>query len=45
MKLNPFKITLFVFGTIIFASIVNSTVLRNPGASNATSCENSCGGK
>jgi hypothetical protein len=45
MKLNPFKITLFVFGTIIFASLINSTVLRAPGAPNATSCERSCDGK
>lgn len=45
MKLNPSKITLFVFGTIIFASIINSTVLRNPGAANASPCERSCDGK
>jgi len=42
MKLNPTKVTLFLFGIIISACIVNSTVLRAPGAANASPCEKSC---
>ena len=42
MKLNPHKVTLFLFSIIICACIVNSTVLRAPGAANASPCEKSC---
>lgn len=45
MKLNPFKVTLFILGTLFCACIVNSTVLRAPGAANASPCERSCESK
>ena len=42
MKLNLFRVTLFIFSTIVCACIVNSTVLKAPGAANASPCEKSC---
>lgn len=44
MKLNPTKVIIFIFGTIFLACYVNSTVLRAPGAPNASPCEKSCEG-
>ena len=45
MKLNPMKVTLFILATVFSACIVNSTVLRAPGAANASPCEKSCESK
>jgi hypothetical protein len=42
MKLNQTKVIIFIIATIFLACSVNSTVLRAPGAANASPCEKSC---